>query len=437
MKQALLALIILSVLLFSGCGYSNFGAEGLMFAPKLNQEQSLIHQALVDSVGKNIKLKYPRSGDNRSSYVVANLDNEPGDEAIVFYEKTSSNQSALRIAVLDQINGEWEAVYDMRGSATEIDKVMISRLGDNEPVNIIIGFGTPSSIEKQLVIYRYNDGVLSEIFSEAYNVMDLTDLDRNGISELVTVTCGSETVTASAKLFRCVDGAITCVSGVDLDNSVVSYLSFVKSSVFSDNTPAIFLDGSLGNGNVKSEIIIYRNGGLQNLMFSKYNKMSEKTVRSSAYSCVDVDRDGIAEIPVTIPFTGYEAYPFEEQLFMTDWYSYEGYFSLQKKFSSYYNTKDAYVFSLPNRWQGLVTVKNDPATDEIVFYKYEGTISGNMTELMRIRVSTRQDTDDLIYKGYSLITSKGQLDYLVKLGESARQTLVPTMAEVLNNFYVL
>lgn len=60
-------------------------------------------------------------------------------------------------------------------------------------------------------------------------------------------------------------------------------------------------------------------------------------------------------------------------MLMTDWYVFDGFNSLKKKNSSYYNINDAYVFMLPSRWQGLVTVKKDNATDEIVFYKYEGS----------------------------------------------------------------
>ncbi|MFA5659167.1 MAG: hypothetical protein WC900_07770 [Oscillospiraceae bacterium] len=436
MKKTLLVVLIMAILVFSGCEYADFGAEGLLAAPKLNEEQSLIHQALVSSVGKNAKLKYPRSGDNRSSYVLVNLDDEVTEEAIVFYEKTGSNQSSVRINVLDQIDGKWKSVYDMGGVSSEVDKIMISKLGENEPVNIVIGFGSSSSIEKSLFIYRYDDGILTEVYSDVYNTMDMIDFDNNGINELVTVTNSSETSLASAKMFSCIDGIITCVSGTEMDGTTLMFSSYVKGNIFTD-TKAIYLDGSLGNGTIKTEILIFRNGGLQNLMYSKYNKMADKTVRPIGYNCVDVDSDGTVEIPVTTAFTGYEAYPAQEQLLSTDWYTYEGYFSLKKKYSGYYNINDAYVFMIPSRWQGLVTVKRDTVTDEIVFYRYDGEINDNMTELMRIRVSTRQETNDLIYKGYSLITSKGQLDYLVKLGESSRQPLVLTMAEVINNFYVL
>ena len=70
----------------TGCSAVNFGVEGLFSAPKLTKQQSEIHEALIQSVGSDITLKYPQNGDNRSAYVIDNIDNEPGEEALVFYE---------------------------------------------------------------------------------------------------------------------------------------------------------------------------------------------------------------------------------------------------------------------------------------------------------------------------------------------------------------
>ena len=88
----------------TGCSALNFSVEGLINAPKLTSEQSEIHQALIESVGSNITLKYPKNGEYRSAYVIANIDDEPTDEAMVFYEYTSngSEEDGLRVNILDK-----------------------------------------------------------------------------------------------------------------------------------------------------------------------------------------------------------------------------------------------------------------------------------------------------------------------------------------------
>ena len=77
---------VAAAITMTGCSAVNFGVDGLIIAPKLTKQQSEIHEALIQSVGSDITLKYPQNGDNRSAYVIDNIDNEPGDEAIVFYE---------------------------------------------------------------------------------------------------------------------------------------------------------------------------------------------------------------------------------------------------------------------------------------------------------------------------------------------------------------
>ena len=55
-------------------------------------------------MGSNITLKYPKNGEYRSAYVIANIDDEPTDEAMVFYEYTSngSEEDGLRVNILDK-----------------------------------------------------------------------------------------------------------------------------------------------------------------------------------------------------------------------------------------------------------------------------------------------------------------------------------------------
>ena len=61
MKNLKLAAVCLSCLTMTGCSALNFSVEGLINAPKLTSEQSEIHQALIESVGSNITLKYPKT----------------------------------------------------------------------------------------------------------------------------------------------------------------------------------------------------------------------------------------------------------------------------------------------------------------------------------------------------------------------------------------
>jgi len=385
-----------------------------------------------------IQLKYPKTGDSRSAFVVANIDDEPGNEAIVFYEKLNSteNQSTIRINVLDQIDGKWQSVYDLHGSGTEIDKILISNLGNDKKTSVIIGFNMASKDEKELQVFNYKDKKLNLTYSDSYSIMDIIDLDLDGESELLTITNSLASGIETAKLFKSVDGNMVDTSDTQMENGgVISYSGFVKGLILED-CPALFVDVLKENGILQTEVFYYRYGELKNSTHNNFADLLKQTTRPVGYPCVDVDKDGIVEIPVTSVFWGYEGNA-EKPMLLTNWYAFKDFSTLVNKHQSFYNQNDAYVFMIPSRWTVKVTVKEDTTTDEIVFYQYDGQMSENMTELMRFSVTPKKDGEEMLKNGYSLITSKGQIDYWVKLGKATADGLVLTMAEVLNNFYVL
>ena len=122
MKKRIAALAAASVLMLSSCTAASF--EELLSPPRLDGEQSDIYAALRDFTSGDIILKYPKSGQYRSAFVVRDLDNEPTDEAIVFYEMPNvSDGSSLRLNFLDKRDGKWVSVYDLAASGSEVESV--------------------------------------------------------------------------------------------------------------------------------------------------------------------------------------------------------------------------------------------------------------------------------------------------------------------------
>ena len=78
-----------SIMLTSaGCSLGT-SIDTLMAPPKLSVEQEQIYNALTDAAGTSISLKYPKSGKYLSAFIVEDIDGDGGNEAVVFYEKSS------------------------------------------------------------------------------------------------------------------------------------------------------------------------------------------------------------------------------------------------------------------------------------------------------------------------------------------------------------
>ena len=437
-----LAACISACTVLSGCSGINFGVDTLLAAPKLTEEQTQIHQALIAAVGNNITLKYPKNGANRSAYVIANIDNESGDEALVFYEYTGdAAEDGLRVNLLDKDeNGRWISVKEIAGAGTEVDKVILTKMGNDSRTNILVGYQTLSGDEKTLEIYSYRSGDLARIGTTSYSVLETLDINNDGSNELVAIRrmTNSETgqVTSKAALLQMDGEEVVMQQSIDMCDNVTSYAK-AKVGRLSDGRRVLCTDCLNAEGNLHTELVYYRYQALQNPMALRSEKLLPICTRPAGYYSADVDGDGVIEIPSTKPMLGYENVVAEEQLLMTSWMQYKDFYELEEKFSGYYAVSDGYAMMFPGRWADKVTVKKDSSTGETVFYKYGGDINADMTELMRVAVAAKQQSQSYIYDGYEVVTSAGQLDYLVKLPTNKREQLILTIDEVENNFYVI
>lgn len=430
-----------AALMLSGCTTLNFGVDTLLAAPKLTAEQSEIHEALIAAVGNNLTLKYPKNGSNRSAYVIANIDSESGDEALVFYEYTGDTaEDGLRVNLLDKDeNGKWVSVKEIAGAGTEVDKVIITRMGSDKRLSVLVGYQTLSGDEKALEVYSYRGGEFSRIGTTGYSVLETIDINSDGSAELVAIRRQNNTetgqVTAKAALLQLDGDELVMSQSIDMCDNVTSYAK-AKVSMLADGRRVLCTDSLNAEGNLQTELIYYRYQALQNPMQLRSEKLLPLCTRPAGYYSADIDGDGVIEIPSVRPMLGYENAAAEEQVYMTSWLEYRDFYELSEKYLGYCAVSDGYAMMFPSRWADKVTVKKDTSTGETVFYKYGGDINADMTELMRIAVAAKQQSQSFIYDGYEVITSVGQLDYLVKLPTNKREQLILTIDEVENNFYV-
>ncbi len=435
----MLAALLLCSMALSGCSLGTFSVDTLVAAPKLSAEQQEIHRSLTETVGTDITLKYPKGGDNRSAYVVANIDDEPSDEAIVFFEynNLSNAKDGINVCVLDKNDdGEWKVEYRFSGPGTDIDKIIITKLGQNENTSIIVGYSTLSMNDKTLEIYNYEGSTLKLIATETYNAIETMDLNNDNYNELITVQAGADGANATASLLSIKDSQLVKSSTTDIGCNADAIINCVKGKV-SPTHKALMLDCRNPDGTVHTEFIYHRYSSLQNPVAQIGQNLMSYTNRPDGYYCADVDSDGVIEVPTLEVLKGYELLPSNEQLYLTTWNSYADFYSFNKKLSGFYSISMGYMVSFPESWENKVTVKYDSVTSEYVFYEFSTTLEDSNTELMRVAVCTKSESEQYFDSGYALITSVGQIDYLVKIAPDSTSKLVQNISTIRRNFYVV
>lgn len=445
MKRKIAALAALSLVL---CGCSaGVSVENMLTPPRLLAEQNEIYDELIKSVGQNVKLKYPRSGDYRSAFVMYDIDDEEGDEALVFYEgkNVAAGESALRLKFLDKNDGKWEAVYDLACAGSEVESVSFTHLGTSGAVDIIIRYTLLNQSEKAFSVIRYADKVPTTLYSSAYSSLEVFDINGDGMDELVTVTSDKTLGTSTAMMFTNGENGFEKLSETAMHSGSADYLRVTKGSL-NENTQALFFDYSRGGGQSGTDVLYCYGNRLfcpDSVGANPQSGIISRLVNDymSEIYCYDIDSDGLIEIPSTTPLPGYEVLTLPEQLCAVVWYTVSD-DNFSAKYYSYFSGKYRFALIFPSRWQGVVTAVADFANNEIVFVSYDeqkGLAVDKTTELMRIRAVDKDDEAALAdAKKMNFLgeTEETYYCYSVTNGYLTGR-LALTESELLNNFFIL
>lgn len=428
--------VILICAALCGCSVT---VENLLVPPKLSEEQNEIYQELINSVGQGVKLKYPKSGQYRSAFVLHDIDNDPGDEAMVFYESRNvqSGESSLRLKIMDKTNGKWEAVFDLACAGSEVESISFARLGSCGLIDIIICYTILGASEKTFSVLHYIDKTPTELYSAPYACLEVTDLNGDGLDELVTVTTDKVNQTSYAEMFSDGDDGFTKLSDCMLYGAAADYIRVTKGRLNSD-TEALFLDFSKGGGQSGTDVLycfgnrLFCPDSVGNNPASGIISRLVNDYMAEIYS-YDIDNDGYVEIPSTVPLPGYETLTKPEQLCAVQWYTVEdNNFTL--KYYSYFSGKFRFALLFPNRWVGVVSAKLNFPENEIIF-----TDAAGDKELMRIRAVDMEDQNamDAAKSLKRLGESEDTYYCCSETSDYKSGKLALTDSELLNSFIIL
>ncbi len=400
-----------TVLGISGC--SGASVEELLSPPRLDGEQAEIHKALRSCTSDGIKLKYPKSGKYRSAIVISDIDGEPTDEAIAFYESPNvSDGSSLRINFLDMKDGEWVSVYDFAAMGSEVERILFENLGNDE-TSVIITYSIQNSSDMAASVMSYKDSSPSEVYSGRYSYMNIFDTNSDGTNELFLITTDRTSGVSSALSYGYNGNSFTAFGEAALSAGAVSYRDAFSGSRSKNGDKAIFIDYSLSDGSRGTEVLVTKGRGFHNA-----SAVTPETVirRANSFtpdiSASDIDGDGIVEIPVTMPFIGYEELSKPEQVNMAVWYTVEADGDrLSEKFRSYVSVRGDYMAVIPEKWYDKVTAAINLPDNTITFYYRTPLQTSNGEELLRITAVTEEAPSEEGYISLGKSDSSGYSFY--------------------------
>ena len=355
-------LAALAASLLSGCSIVGLDVENKLRPPRGTGEQEAIQQALESYIRSAEKsssylLKYPKSGDYRSAFIVDDFDRDGEQEAYAFYRPGQENRKT-HVNYLRKVEGQWKSVADTEGYGSEIGEVMLGDLSGNGVQELCVGWQQYGTTDREMVLYSLSSSGLAAQDAGAYSVALTADLTASGSDSLLLLDVGAEE-TVTARLWSMRSGELKELGMTRLDGSIVRF-SNLQPVKLADGVAGVYVDGVRESGAMVTELIYWEDGQLFAPFYQPDSNRTTITVRESGIPAMDVDGDGQVEWPVSSRMNGYGDVPVSEALWITRWQTWDyATRTVQTKYFDYVNLRDQYSVRADEVfWQGVTGLYN-------------------------------------------------------------------------------
>lgn len=415
-----IAFLAVCCLLLSACSSFQPNLTDLMQSPKLTEEQAEIYEALTNAADvSDVQLKYPKSGDYRSAFVMFDLDADGEDEALVFYNMPSWGGN-VRIMVLDHQQDEWVSVYDAVGEGTDVTEVDFQVLTASGRHCVLIGWEQGTSENTSISVYDYTGGQLRVLYESEYSQMLIEDLDQDGTKEILLGIFKASSKTGDIRLINDTEDGLQSASRVVMDSTITGFLG-IEIGWLAQNQIAVFVDAYTSSTQIVTELMVYTDDGKLRSLSSHYGGLDRPLLREVPVRCEDINGDGILEIPVSL--VEYSEEEREEDnrknllqyLYLSNPEELERLgeadsaensqagsvtFTFSPVWTGFVNLDYGFRFQFPEEWIGQVNVVKESDRNEWVFTLR--TEAAEPPALLRIRVygqdEPRDVFDNLVYE---------------------------------------
>ncbi len=431
MKKLIAVILVIFVCLsFSGCGFNIASVDSLMRPPKLSGDSSLLQEAFEESVNsETVVMKTPMSGENRSSYLFYDLDNDNEPEAFVFYSDPVVENLAY-VSVFKKLNGEWSWVSNLKGRGEDIYDIQFADINGDTVMELAVSWRSSSSTElvsfddfgasqsRTMTIYSYNGSALTLIKTESFNTVYIDDFNGDNADELfiINTELSNQTKNTVGKVISFNGNyevtntkeftmtGILEVLGITTDNYIIE----------EKNHTRIYVDGLISESGVITEVvdITHEDFNVDLPLYNSNISNNSLTLRDVRTVSTDIDSDGIVEIPTLETFEYGVRISSESDvpmpLNLTVWSEINGN-EILPDFKCLLNSTYGYMFLFPEESKGELTAVYNADTTTLTYHKLDanGTLG---SELFTIRAFSKLNWEENDYD-YTKIDEKGAYVY--------------------------
>lgn len=385
-KLSLITLVAMLCTLLSGC--LPWSAEDSYKLPQPPKDYESLMKA-VSQTKWELSVEYsttvedvpPSSGDNTSTVQLLDMDEDGTLEtAVTFFHIVGAEmpvriyfytlQEDGRYLVSGVIQGEGDSVYAVHYA--DMDGAQDPQTGRrNKEVVVSWQMGSDANY---LGVYALEAGQ-TQAQSRAvttYAAYQLTDLDRDGLMELVVASIDREQNLGWVELHDWNAMGVATVSRVALSSGMTA-IGQMRTNYLADMVPALYISGDLPDATRAVDVVAIKDGVLTNLSLDAETGVSHEVFPIHRAATVsDVNSDYIFEIGRPRQLTAYAG---GAGSWLVDWVQYNGAGRAKNVCTTYHNAADGWYLVIPDHWQDrLVIYRNDSVSGQraVIFALWQG-----------------------------------------------------------------
>ena len=415
-KKWMAALLALGmVLALAGCALPKLtlDPEELYALPELPARYTTLNQQLNAIQEDGAEYAAPVSGSNIQPVQMVDLDGDGKEEALAFFRQ-SDGEKPLKIYVFTDNGDSYAQTAVIEGSGLAVYSIAYSDMNGDGRMEIIVGWRVSMDLQA-LAVYSLEPDGARELMRTNYVKYAVADLNKDGKREL-TVLRANQDGEGVADCYVSKNGALTLRSSVlvSMTMAELSQQGKVTVGTLRSSDPALFITGVADGARAITDVLALRGGELTNLVLSAITGVSGEVSRFCSVYPMDINGDGVTEVPRTVTLQGEDADHAVSQ--RVDWISYDASGTASRVLSTYHDVADGWYLQLPEGWPERVWVGRSTSPDEIgITFYTDSSREESYVPVLRITALSGSERERLAVRTGRFIL--GRNDGVIYVGE--------------------
>lgn len=288
----LFILVLFAAVLLCGCSMTT--VEELYAPPKRSAEYEKLQQA-IDLATVGMDYSSPLSGENRQTVQMADLTGDGVEEYLVFAKDNS--ETPMKVLIFARSGKDFQLLQVIESRGSDFDQVEYLEMDNVPGAELVVGRRLSDALPRALSVYAFSDDTFRQLLSVSYTKIVPVDLDADRMTELMVIAPGeADEENAVAALYEWKDGAVARSLQASL-SAGTDHIKRIMVSKLHNNVPAVYVASSVDGNAIITDVFALRQGRFTNVSFSNDSGTSVQTLRNYYVYAVDIDQDGILELP--------------------------------------------------------------------------------------------------------------------------------------------